>query len=131
MSQRSRQRLAMDAEKLYACYQLWIKHNDLLASVDFTSRCVVRNLICLLAISGGRFHSVLSEAVYAYMTECGEGHHEDIMRAFFRLRVGDIGSLLPKVVDTTMKHQKGSSLSTSNILIEANNVLLVSTLPRM
>jgi hypothetical protein len=35
MSQRSRQTLATDAEKLYACYQLWIKYNELLAFVVF------------------------------------------------------------------------------------------------
>lgn len=28
MSQRSRQRLATDAEKLYACHQLWLKMNE-------------------------------------------------------------------------------------------------------
>jgi hypothetical protein len=30
MSQRSRQRLATDAEKLYACHQLWLKMNEYL-----------------------------------------------------------------------------------------------------
>jgi nuclear pore complex protein Nup133 len=28
ISQRSRQRLATDAEKLYACHQLWLKMNE-------------------------------------------------------------------------------------------------------
>lgn len=33
MSQRSRQKLATDAEKLYAAHQLWLRHNEVLAYV--------------------------------------------------------------------------------------------------
>lgn len=31
MSQRSRQKLATDAETLYAAHQLWLRHNEILA----------------------------------------------------------------------------------------------------
>lgn len=34
MSQRSRQTLATDAEKLYAAHQLWLRQNELPRSVD-------------------------------------------------------------------------------------------------
>lgn len=59
------------------------------------------------------------------MNEVGEGHHEDIVRAFFRFRVADIGALLPYVVDIIRKsaHELGRSLSVS--LPEANHVVLV------
>jgi nuclear pore complex protein Nup133 len=40
MSQRSRQRLAANAEKLYAAHQLWLMHNEFLAYVSLTSRYI-------------------------------------------------------------------------------------------
>ncbi|KAJ7285784.1 hypothetical protein C8J57DRAFT_1431461 [Mycena rebaudengoi] len=102
MSQRSRQQLATDSEKLYASYQLWVQHNEVLAS-----------------------DTVLNEAVENYMDGIEEGHHEDIMRAFFRLHVGDIGELLAQVTDVTAKlAQSDGSRDLSELLPEANRVVL-------
>lgn len=39
------------------------------------------------ACSSGFFERPLVEAVVGYMEKSGEGYHEDIMRAFFRLQV--------------------------------------------
>ncbi|THH12017.1 hypothetical protein EW145_g257 [Phellinidium pouzarii] len=87
MSQTSRQRLATDAEKLYAAQQLWL-------------------LYCQRVNAGSSEH-ILLEAVVTYMENSDEGHHEDIMRALFRLQTREIGSLLPYVklvTEETLKH---------------------------
>ncbi|KAF7967089.1 hypothetical protein HWV62_35891 [Athelia sp. TMB] len=104
VSQSCRQRLATDAEKLYSCHQLWLRHNEFL--------------------DGGATHSVLNEAIYNYMDGVGEGHHEDVVRAFFRYRAGDIENLLPHVVEVTRKsaYELGRSLAAS--LPEANRIVL-------
>jgi nuclear pore complex protein Nup133 len=73
----------------------------------------------------GHVDSVLNEAVYAYMNDVGEGHHEDFMRAFFRLRVRDIGDLLPRVVDIITQTTRDASRSISTMLPEANEIILV------
>jgi nuclear pore complex protein Nup133 len=75
--------------------------------------------------STGHSHSVLSEAVHTYMHSIGEAYHEDVMRAFFRLRASDIGQLLPyaKVIVERSTHERGRSLS--NALPEANSIILV------
>ncbi|EKM55617.1 uncharacterized protein PHACADRAFT_256352 [Phanerochaete carnosa HHB-10118-sp] len=104
MSQRSRQRLATDAEKLYAASQLWLRHNDILAS-------------------GGN-HYVLAEAVYTYMHDAGEGHHEDFMRAFFRLKVQDLGALLPRVNDIVKRSSYEVTHSLQETLPHANDIIL-------
>ncbi|KAJ7046830.1 hypothetical protein C8F04DRAFT_1227029 [Mycena alexandri] len=101
MSQRSRQQLATDSEKLYAGYQLWLQHNEVLAS-----------------------ESVLNEAIESYMESIEEGHYEDIVRAFFRLRVGDMGLLLAQVTDVTAKLAQNSGRDLVELLPEANRVIL-------
>ena len=60
------------------------------------------------------------------MDGVGEGHHEDVVRAFFRYRAGDIENLLPHVVEVTRKsaYELGRSLAAS--LPEANRIVLVS-----
>ncbi|KAJ7172457.1 methyltransferase type 11 [Mycena filopes] len=98
---RSRQQLATDSEKLYAGYQLWVQHNEVLAS-----------------------ESVLNEAVESYMESIQEGHYEDIVRAFFRLRVGDMGSLLSQVTDVTAKLAQNGGRDLVELLPEANRVVL-------
>ncbi|KAI0054126.1 hypothetical protein FA95DRAFT_1530133 [Auriscalpium vulgare] len=103
-SQRSRQLLAIDAEKLYAAQQLWLRLNELLLQ--------------------GHSYSVLNDAVCNYMNQAGEGHHEDFMRAFFRLRVGDLGKLLPQVRDITRTSLNEVPTSAATILPEANSVVL-------
>ncbi|KAJ7582654.1 hypothetical protein C8J56DRAFT_955381 [Mycena floridula] len=104
MSQKTRQRLAGDAEKLYACHQLWIQHNELLSTAPS--------------------FSVLNDVVYAYMSEIQEGHHEDFMRAFFRLHVGDIGLLIDKVPGITINTANETGRSVVNLLPEANQIIL-------
>lgn len=88
----------------------------------FMSSCFIHRRM----YSAGAAHSVLHEAIFAYMNEVGEGHHEDIVRAFFRFRIGDIGNLLPRVMEITRKsaYELGRSLSTA--LPEANRIVLVS-----
>ncbi|KAI0341587.1 hypothetical protein BDW22DRAFT_1358408 [Trametopsis cervina] len=105
MSQASRQQLATDAEKLYAADQLWIRHNDLLAT--------------------GQPHNVLTEAIYTYMSAAGEGHHEDFMRAFFRLKVNELGALLPHVADVLKRSEHEVTHSQSETVPQANDVLLM------
>jgi nuclear pore complex protein Nup133 len=104
MSQRSRQRLATDAEKLYAGQQLWLRLNETLLR--------------------GRPYDILSEAVYGFMNQVGEGNHADLMRAFFRLRVADIGRLLPHVRDGTRRMLDETPTNVPNILSEANGIVL-------
>ncbi|KAI0306443.1 Non-repetitive/WGA-negative nucleoporin C-terminal-domain-containing protein [Multifurca ochricompacta] len=104
MSQRSRQRLATDAEKLYAAQQLWLRLNE--------------------TILQRRPYDILSEAVYGYMNQVGEGQHDDLMRAFFRLRAVDIGKLLPHVRDGTRRLLGEAPTNVPNILSEANSIVL-------
>ncbi|KAJ7685205.1 hypothetical protein DFH06DRAFT_34186 [Mycena polygramma] len=101
MSQKSRQQLLTDSEKLYAGYQLWVQHNDMLTS-----------------------ESVLNEAVETYMESVHEGQYEDVVRAFFRLRVADIGLLLPHVTDVTAKLAQNSGRDLVELLPEASLVIL-------
>ncbi|KDQ60778.1 hypothetical protein JAAARDRAFT_190924 [Jaapia argillacea MUCL 33604] len=104
VSQRSRQRLVMDAEKLYAAHQLWLRHNEFLST--------------------GQSHSILNEAVYTYMNEVDEGHHEDFMRAFFRLKVADLGRLMSHVMNITRRSSYEMNRRLSDALPEANRVVL-------
>jgi nuclear pore complex protein Nup133 len=60
-----------------------------------------------------------------YMNEVGEGHHEDIMRAFFRQKAGSIGGLLP-VILTTVEGSSSKTRSSLAALSEANSTVLVS-----
>ncbi|KAJ3533367.1 hypothetical protein NM688_g7291 [Phlebia brevispora] len=104
MSQRSRQRLATDAEKLYAAHQLWLRHNESLTS--------------------GRTHSVLSEAVFVYMHSVEEGYHEDLMRAFFRLKVQELSALLPHVMNIIRRSTHEITQSLTDNVPQANNIVL-------
>ncbi|EPS98566.1 hypothetical protein FOMPIDRAFT_1061291 [Fomitopsis schrenkii] len=96
MSQRSRQKLATNDEKLYAARQLWSRLSDLMGS--------------------NNKRSVLYDAIYAYLESVGEGFHEDFVRAFFRLKVQDIGGLLPHVVEIIRKasHEHSHDLAEDN-----------------
>jgi hypothetical protein len=59
------------------------------------------------------------------MNQVGEGHHDDLMRAFFRLRVADIGRLLPHVRDGTRRLAREAPAKQPDILSEANRIILV------
>ncbi|KAF9227508.1 hypothetical protein BS17DRAFT_746046 [Gyrodon lividus] len=96
MSQRSRQRLATDAEKLYACHQLWIGLNE--------------------HIDAGATHSLITDTIHAFTdmhpspTSTPSSHPaspytpeqtptQDVVRDFFKYRVSDVGRLLVFMVD--------------------------------
>lgn len=63
------------------------------------------------------------------MNQVGEGHHDDLMRAFFRLRVADIGRLLPHVRDGTRRLLEETPAKQPDILSEANGIVLVRYYP--
>jgi nuclear pore complex protein Nup133 len=73
----------------------------------------------------GRPYDILSEAVYGYMNQVGEGHHDDLMRAFFRLRVADIGKLLPHIRDGTRRQLGDVPANMTGVLSEANGIVMV------
>ncbi|KAI0807541.1 hypothetical protein C8Q74DRAFT_1213431 [Fomes fomentarius] len=104
MSQRSRQKLAIDAEKLYAAHQLWIRHNELLHA--------------------GQNQRTLQRAVHHYMNAIGEGHHEDGIRAFLRLRVGDLGGLFPHVAELVHVSAADMSGRSTEVIPQANQTVL-------
>jgi nuclear pore complex protein Nup133 len=56
------------------------------------------------------------------MNESGE---EDIMRAFFRTQVGNIGEILPPVLAIAERHSRGLGRDTSTAILEANRIILV------
>ncbi|KAH9900978.1 Non-repetitive/WGA-negative nucleoporin C-terminal-domain-containing protein [Cubamyces lactineus] len=104
MSQRCRQTLAADAEKLYAAHQLWLRHND--------------------ALRAGLSDEVLHQAVYRYMNDIGEGHHEDSLRAFLRLRVRDLGGLLPHVAELVRRSLSEMNGRSTQVIPQANQIVL-------
>ena len=78
--------------------------------------------ICLISYhrtDHGR--SILHEAVYAHMETLGEGFHEDCVRAFFRLKVADLGEILPHVTELLKRNHR----NLSHHIVEANQILLV------
>ncbi|KAJ8584941.1 hypothetical protein M405DRAFT_746145 [Rhizopogon salebrosus TDB-379] len=82
MSQRSRQRLATDAEKLYACHQLWLTMNE--------------------HLDAGATHSLVTDAIHAFTTTYPLAHpsaSHDVVRDFFRYRAAEIGRLIPFMVE--------------------------------
>lgn len=106
MSQSSRQKLAIDGEKLHACYCLWIKYNELLETAPK--------------------HTVLNDCVHAYMTEINDTDHEDLMRAFFRTKVSDIGFLIRKVFEVITISSKVTGRELSELLPEANQIVITA-----
>jgi nuclear pore complex protein Nup133 len=71
---------------------------------------------------------VLDEAVYDFMTAAEEGYHEDVLRAFFRLKIADIGALLVRVVAIAKKASQDTRQNTAKVLPEANQIVYVSLL---
>jgi nuclear pore complex protein Nup133 len=71
-------------------------------------------------------YSILHDAVHAYMEESGEAEHEDVVRAFFRLKIGDIGRLIKKVSYVTTQASRATGRNMIEFLPEANRVVLVS-----
>ncbi|KAJ3847514.1 hypothetical protein EV368DRAFT_76646 [Lentinula lateritia] len=104
MSQRCRQKLATDAEKLDASFDLWAIHNNLLAT--------------------GPTHSVLNDAVYAYMNEHETNYHEDFMRAFFKFHLNDLGLVMEQIPDVCLNAAQQTGRNIGELLPEANRILL-------
>ncbi|CAA7271672.1 unnamed protein product [Cyclocybe aegerita] len=104
MSQRSRQQLATDAEKLYSSHQLWLNYNQFLSTSPS--------------------QSVLKDAVVAFMDDIKDGSHEDVMRVFFRYYVADVGRLLKKVSDIVNLASKSPSGNVNALLPEANRIVV-------
>lgn len=69
------------------------------------------------------------EAVQLFMNKVGEGHHEDYMRAFFRLKLQDIGSLLPIVNDIVDRSTREITQNLADSVPQANEIILVSKPP--
>ncbi|OJA08151.1 hypothetical protein AZE42_03589 [Rhizopogon vesiculosus] len=91
MSQRSRQRLATDAEKLYACHQLWLKMNE--------------------HLDAGATHSLVTDAIYGFTTSYPLPHSpasHDLVRDFFRYRAAEIGRLIPFMVERVENTGEGA-----------------------
>ncbi|KAJ3755523.1 hypothetical protein EV360DRAFT_96127 [Lentinula raphanica] len=104
MSQKCRQILLTDAEKLEAACDLWASHNNLLAT--------------------GPTHSVLNDAVYAYINEHGTEYYEDYMRAFFKFHVKDLGIVMERIPDVTLNAAQQTGKNISELLPEANSIIL-------
>jgi nuclear pore complex protein Nup133 len=58
------------------------------------------------------------------MTELHEGSHEDVLRAFFRFRVVDIGRLIKKVKDAATTAARNTGRSVVDFLPEANRIVI-------
>ena len=94
--------------------------------------CLLRlHLTCVLPVisSAGHSHNVLTEAVYSFMQDAGEGHHEDYMRAFFRLQVQDLAALLPRINELIRRSSYEVTQSLTENLPQANDVVLVRRPP--
>lgn len=59
------------------------------------------------------------------MESVEEEQYEDVLRAFFRLRVGDMGSLLSQITDVTAKLAQNNGRDLVELLPEASRVVLV------
>lgn len=70
--------------------------------------------------------SVLNDCVHAFMAELGETNHEDVMRAFFRTKVSDIGRLIRKVMEVINLSTKQTGRPVAELLPEGNRVVIVS-----
>ena len=55
----------------------------------------------------------------------GEGHHEDFVRAFFRLKVDDIGSLLPNIISIVRSSARDPTGDALTTIPQANSIILV------
>ena len=69
---------------------------------------------------------MLNDCVHAYMAELGELKHEDVMRAFFRTRVAELGRLIRKVVEVIRMSAEQTKRDVYQLLPEANQIVIVS-----
>ena len=59
------------------------------------------------------------------MTAIGEGYHEDGIRAFLRLRVRDLGGLLPHIAELVRVSASSMNGNPSEVIPQANQIILV------
>jgi nuclear pore complex protein Nup133 len=59
------------------------------------------------------------------MEDIGDVHHEDVMRAFFRSRVSEVGKLIKQVAEVAMRAPAESGIRLEQLLPEANQIVLV------
>lgn len=59
------------------------------------------------------------------MNDIGEGHHEDSLRAFLRLRVRDLGGLLPHVAELVRRSLSEMTGRSTQVIPQANQIVLV------
>ena len=69
---------------------------------------------------------MLHDTVLSYMSDIQEGHHEDVIRTFFRIRIADIGILIQRIPDITLKLAQATGGNTGEFIAEANRIVLVS-----
>ena len=62
------------------------------------------------------------------MEKIGEGHHEDLVRAFFRLRVADLGRFLPHIVEEARKLLNDAPDTRIETISDTNVAILVRLL---
>lgn len=62
------------------------------------------------------------------MNAVGEGHHEDCLRAFLRLRVRDLGGLLPQLAELVRQSISTLDGKSAKVIPQANQVVLVCAL---
>lgn len=58
------------------------------------------------------------------MAEIGEGFHEDVLRAFFRLCVADIGRLVKKVKGAATAAARNTGRNIVDVLPETNRIVI-------
>ncbi|KAG9318812.1 Non-repetitive/WGA-negative nucleoporin C-terminal-domain-containing protein [Chiua virens] len=96
MSQRSRQRLAIDAEKLYACHQLWVRLNEHIDAGALHS-LITDTIHAYIATHASSTSSSSSDPTSSFMPE--QSPTQDVTRDFFKHRVSEVGKLLVFMVD--------------------------------
>lgn len=74
---------------------------------------------------GGQTHNTLYQSVYYYMKSIGEGHHEDCLRAFLRLRIRDLGGLLPHVAELVRRSTSNANSNLVEVIPQANIIVMV------
>ncbi|KZT09491.1 uncharacterized protein LAESUDRAFT_646564 [Laetiporus sulphureus 93-53] len=105
MSQRSRQQLETDAEKLYAADQLWRQHTEFWKA--------------------GRTRNVLDMAINACMIEIGADTRGDYVREFFRVHVEKIPSLIPHVQRIIGRSIRENRRNLADEIYQANEIALI------
>lgn len=59
------------------------------------------------------------------MDEVGDGTHEDVVRTFFTIRVGDVGKMIKKLIDVVALMSRKTGIDISNFLPEASRIVVV------